>query len=477
MAETFYFYDLETSGVNPRAARVMQFAGQRTDLEMTPIGEPTNLLIKLSEDVLPDPEAILITGITPQQTHTEGLTEAKFLEHFYAEIATTGTIIVGFNTVRFDDEFMRFMNYRNYYDAYEWQWKNGRSRWDLLDLVRMTRALRPEGIKWPVDSSGTPSNRLELLTSINKLDHTNAHDALSDVQASIELGRLLRQKQPKLFDFLLGMRHKNNVANMVNIGEPFVYSSGKYPNEFEKTTVAVKLANHPKKTGALVYDLRHDPMPFAKMSPEALADSWKWKKDSDESRLPIKTLQFNRCPAIAPLGVLDNASQKRLKIDLPLIEQNLSKLKAIDEWPASVLKALDILDSVQQAQFFGDSNTVDEQLYEGFINDHDKEQMNQLRQTSPEKLSSFVEKFSDPRLSALLPLYKARNFPGCLSDEERQTWENFKTHKLLDGGKTSGLARYFARIEELSSQAHLTQKQKNLLEDLKLYGQSLLPSD
>src|SRR3990167_3378201 len=178
---TFYFYDLETSGFNPRTARVVQFAGQRTDMNLKPVGKPHNFYIRLSEDILPDPDAVLITGITPQKTHAEGMTEAEFLKIFSSEVAIADTIFAGFNTIRFDDEFMRFMQYRNFYDPYEWQWQDGRSRWDLLDLVRMTRAIRPEGIKWPFDSDGNPANRLELLASINKLDHANAHDALSDV--------------------------------------------------------------------------------------------------------------------------------------------------------------------------------------------------------------------------------------------------------------------------------------------------------
>jgi exodeoxyribonuclease-1 len=186
--QTYFWYDLETSGINPREDRVMQFAGQRTDLNLEPIGEPVNILIRLSEDILPAPEAILLTGITPQQTLADGVTELEFLKIFYDSVAIPDTIFVGFNSVRFDDEFMRYLNYRNFYDPYEWQWKEGRSRWDLLDVIRMTRALRPEGLQWPV-VDGKPGNRLEMLTKANGIEHSNAHDALADVTASIALAR------------------------------------------------------------------------------------------------------------------------------------------------------------------------------------------------------------------------------------------------------------------------------------------------
>lgn len=200
---TFFFYDLETSGLDPRRHRIMQFAGQRTDMDLQPVGKPVNILVSLSEEVLPDPGAILVTGITPQKTREEGYSEAEFLKLLHDQVVTPGTIIAGFNSVRFDDEFMRYTLYRNFYDPYEWQWKDECSRWDMLDVVRMTRALRPEGIDWPVDAEGNPTNRLELITARNGLAHENAHDALSDVFALIDVARLIKTKQPKLFEYLL----------------------------------------------------------------------------------------------------------------------------------------------------------------------------------------------------------------------------------------------------------------------------------
>jgi len=191
-------------------------------------------LIKITDDILPEPDAVLITGITPQKTKSDGITEAEFLKHFHKNIVLAGTIFVGFNNIRFDDEFIRFMHYRNFYDAYEWQWQDGRSKWDLLDLTRLTRALRPEGIEWPFASDGTPTNRLESLAEVNKLQHDSAHDALSDVNASIAVAQLIKNKQPKLFDYLLTMRTKYKVAELVGSGKPFVYASGRYSSENQK---------------------------------------------------------------------------------------------------------------------------------------------------------------------------------------------------------------------------------------------------
>jgi exodeoxyribonuclease-1 len=477
--QTLYFYDLETSGINPRSSRIMQFAGQRTDLDLVPIGDPDNIIIKLSEDILPDPDAIMITGISPQQTLADGITESEFLDYFHKKIALKGTIFAGFNTIRFDDEFIRFTNYRNFYDAYEWQWQDQRSKWDILDVVRMTRALRPDGINWPFTSDGKASNRLELLTSVNRLDHFNAHDALSDVNATIAVARLIKQKQPKLFDYLLSMRDKNAIAKLVNSSEPFIYTSGRYSAEFEKTTVVISIASHPVQKGSVfVYDLRYDPAPFADMSPEQLAELMaKYKFEEGDLRLPVKQLQFNKCPAVAPMNVLDMASKNRLKIDTEIVNNNLQKLAKIEDFGDRIQEAVRINEKQRQQSIVSDINIVDNQLYDGFFNDYDKEKMRLVRESKQDQLADLSLDFADSRLGNLLLLYKARQFPSSLNIDEQSEWQTYKKQKILDGDQESPLVKYFSRIDQLSKQSGLTKNQQYLLEELKLYGQSIVPYD
>jgi exodeoxyribonuclease-1 len=454
----------------------MQFAGQRTDLNLVPIGKPVNLLVKMSEDVLPAPEAILLTGITPQSTIADGLSEFDFLKLFSEQVALPGTIFTGFNSVRFDDEFMRFIHYRNFYDPYKWQWQDGRSKWDLLDLVRMTRALRPENIQWPVDSHGKSVNRLELLTAKNKLEHTNAHDALSDVHGLIALARLIQNHQPKLFDFLLKMRDKKQVENLVNSGEPFVYSSGTYSSEHEKTTIAVKIGDDIYKSAALVYDLRHDPDEFINSSPVDLAEAWKYKKDENAKRLPVKVLQYNRCPAVAPLSVMDKDSQQRLAIDLELIYANLKKLSKPAAFVEQLQKIRRLNEKASQLSVFEESpDEVDTKLYDGFFSDNDENLMAVVRAADPEELSSLDLPFTDTRLKALLPLYKARNFPNYLTGEERKNWDDFRKRKLLNGGSNSRAAKFAARLQELYEFSHSSVQKQYLIEELRLYIESIMP--
>lgn len=459
----------------------MQFAGQRTNDKLEPIGEPVNVLIKLAADVLPDPDAVMLTGITPQATIAEGLTEAEFLDYFYKEVFQPNTTFLGFNSVRFDDEFMRYLHYRNFYDPYEWHWTEGCSRWDVLDLVRMTRALRPEGINWPESEDGRPTNRLELLTKLNGLAHDHAHDALSDVHATIAVAKMIRDKQPDLFNYLLNVRNKRQVAALMDQGQPFVYTSGRFGSDHLNTTVATLLGKHTQRDEALVYDLRYDPTPFLTMSTNQLIDAWSYKKDRqpDDPRLPVKTIKYNRCPAVAPLGVLNEAAQQRLELTLDIVKRNLTLLKANQtDFAAAVTKALQVMDEAREqadVTFELNDTTVDGTLYQGFIGDQDRRTIRALRVADPADMDGIAAKLADKRLRQLVPLYKARNYPQALSADERQAWEAHVARQLFDG-PNSRLAQYFARLQALAK-GTLSSQQEFLIEELQLYGESIMPSD
>lgn len=474
---TFYFYDLETSGIHPRAQRIMQFAGQRTDADLNPIGEPQNWLVKLTDEILPDPDAVLITGITPQKTLEEGYSEAEFLKLFSAEVLQPDTVICGFNTIRFDDEFMRATLWRNFYDPYEWQWQDGRSRWDLLDAVRMVRALRPEGIEWPFDVKGQPTNRLELLTKANGLDHEAAHDALSDVHATIAVAKLLKQKQPQMFEYLLKMRDKKQVKELVNLEDkiPFVYTSGRYESEYQKTTVAFPLTSG-RNGNVVVYDLRYDPSALVELPEKEIASklfaSWEERKKDGFVKLPVKELQYNRAPAVAPLGVLtQNDGWQRIS----LAESDIQKhLKVLLENPGFAEKVRTVFEG--RPEYKAESDP-DFRVYDGFVGDKDKIKMRAVRAADEDGLADANLDFSDERLAQLLPRYKVRNFPKSVTGDERAAWEQYRTQRLLKGGSGQlSLEQFGQRLAALAQTKGSDDQAQFLLQELQLYAESITPS-
>lgn len=472
---TYYFYDLETSGISPQWGRIMQFAGQRTDTDLNPIGEPHNIMVRLGEDILPDPEAVMVTGITPQMTHQDGVTEAELFDVLDREVFTPNTVMLGYNTLRFDDEFLRYGLYRNFFDPYEREWAEGRSRWDMIDVVRMTRALRPDGIEWPFSEDGTPTNRLEKLSEVNGLTHDSAHDALSDVTATIELARLIRKKQPKLFDHLFGLRNKRKAAALLSLDNPspVVHSTGRFGSENLNTSAVIPIAPHPAHGNAiLAYDLRHSPKPFADYTVEELKQAaftpTKELMKADKPRLPVKTIQLNRSPALAPIGVLDKDSQERINLTLPKIKTHIKELSALQGFGQRVHEAW----RQEEREVNQD---VDAQLYSGFLNDADRKLLSKVRQMSAEQLADWQPQFSDERMNAMFLKYKARNFPQSLSADESAKWEQYRAKRLTAHPGPLHFDQYFKKLAQLAEQYANDTEKKFLLEELQLYGQAIMP--
>lgn len=469
--QTFFFYDLETSGLSSRHDRIMQFAGIRTTLDFKQVGEPYNILVKLNDDTLPSPDALMVTGITPQQTQADGYTEAEFAKLLSEEIFTPDTITVGFNNIRFDDEFVRTLFWRNFFDPYEWAWRDGRSRWDLLDVVRMTRALRPEGIEWPV-VDGKETNRLELLTKLNGIDHLKAHDALSDVEALIAVTKLIKEKQPQLYAHLFTLRDKKKVMELVNLDnkQPFVYVSGRYEADYHKATVAFPITTG-RNGAVVVYDLRYDPTPFLTMPQKELAKIFyaKWEERQKEGfvKLPIKELQFNRAPAVAPLGVLEReGGWERLSLTKEQIEKHRNILLS------SPGLAENIRSLYEGRPEFPKEHDPEAQLYEGFVPDMDKLRIEKVRTATASTLADMHPEFVDERLTPLLLHYKARNFAQSLAEDEVAQWDAWRAKRIQ-----AQLPDFVNRLQELAKIHGDDDAKSYILQELQLWAESIIPVD
>lgn len=478
--KTFFFYDLETSGFSPQNDRIMQFAGQRTDENLNRIGEPVNILVRLNDDVLPSPSALMVTKISPQKTVEEGYTEAEFSKMLVEEYFTPDTVIVGYNNVRFDDVHIQHLLWRNFYPPYDWQWKDGRSRWDLLDVVRMIRALRPEGINWPfVVNEGTgekfAANKLELLTKENGILHENAHDAMSDVDGLIDVARLLKEKQPQIFDYLFKIRSKNEVQKLVNLEnpKPFVYTSGRFKVEFEKTTVAFPIAPA-KNQNVIVWDLRFSPEKFIDWSEDQILENitadFETRSSDDFEPIVAKILQYNKCPAVAPMGVLTEENRQRLKIDLAEIQKNLDILRKNPHFAENLRSAFERRSEVFQDKSSAEKPAPEARLFEGFVSKSDDIKIEAVRNSTDRELADFHPDFADERLTDLLLHYKARNFLKSLSSQEKELWEEYRVENLQ-----KMMPNFMKEFQEIANNQNLNSQEEYILEEIKLWLENILP--
>jgi exodeoxyribonuclease-1 len=470
---SFYWHDYETFGTDPCRDRPAQFAGQRTTYDLEPLGEPLAIYCKPARDVLPAPISCLITGITPQRAEREGLNEAEFAARIHDELSTPGTCAVGYNSIRFDDEFTRNLLYRNFYDPYAREWENGNSRWDVIDLARMCYALRPQGIEWPLRGDGVPSFRLEDLTAANRLGHEQAHDALSDVHATIAFARLLRVRQPRLFDWFFALRRKQRAFELLDHirRTPVLHVSSRYPAERGCTAMVVPLAIHPDQPNkVIVYDLDTDPAPLLELDAADIADRvFTPRGDLPEGieRIPLKAVSANRSPALAPLSVLADVDLQRIRLDRDRCLAHLQKLSGAD------------LTQKVQAVFAsqGGANGASDpelSLYRGFLGDYDRRLLRDVRGTPPDQLAGRLFPFQDARCRELLFRYRARNFPDTLSLAEAAEWEQYRRAKLTTktDATTLTLDEYFREIA--AQRASSNGAQSAILDELEEWGRRIL---
>lgn len=468
MTFSFYWHDYETWGADPRRDRAAQFAGQRTDAELKPLGEPLVIYCKPANDMLPQPDACMVTGITPQQATAKGVVEAEFIARIHRELSRPETCGVGYNSIRFDDEFTRYTLYRNFYDPYAREWRNGNSRWDIIDMVRLTHALRPEGIEWPSHPDGSTSFRLEELTAANGIAHGAAHDALSDVQATIELARLVRRHQPRLYDYVFTHRQKHQVAQLLNLKQrsAVLHVSSMYPSRLGCIAMVAPLVKHPgNSNGVIVYDLRHDPAALLELSDEELHRRLftpQAELPEGVERLPLKTLHLNKCPVVVPMGTLTPEAAERWQIDVARGERYRERLLAAKGLAEKVSR-------IHAMTRFEPVSDPDQGLYSGgFFSDADRQRMQRILVSSPQELAAFPAVFDDQRLPEMLFRYRARNWPETLSAEERERWEAYRLARLFeaDAGGSIQMDDYLARLDELEEDPALPEERRRIIPEL-----------
>ncbi|MGV6809183.1 MAG: exodeoxyribonuclease I [bacterium] len=461
---SFFWLDYETWGVNPRADRAVQFAGLRTDEQLNPIEAPMVFYCQPAMDALPDPEAVMLTNITPQKAAQHGLSENQFFQRIHQALATPNSCSVGYNNIRFDDEVTRFGFYRNFLDPYAYAWQNGNSRWDILDLVRLCYALRPEGMQWAFHTEGEyqgkASFRLQDLTVANHIAHNNAHDALGDVEATIALARLIKEKQPRLFAYYLKFRHKHQAAHLLNVAAASIvlHVSGMFPAEEGCLAPIVPLLVHPQNRNEIIcYNLRYAPHDLRQLDAAQIKTRLYTRTEDlaeEQQRIPLKGIHLNKSPALAPPKTLSPALAKKWRIDWEIIEQNYQQLMAIEGLQDKLLHVYQT-DPHEETKPMLDADLA---LYEGFIPNDDREQCQLLQQTHPEQLAQWSPKvFRDKRLQTLLFRYRARNYPQTLTEQEQQRWQQFCHTRLYEGAY--GANRTWEDVQQ--SLAQLAQQSLN----------------
>ncbi|MDG2459500.1 MAG: exodeoxyribonuclease I [Luminiphilus sp.] len=473
-SDTFYWHDYETSGADAVQDRPWQFAGVRTDTALEIIGEPLTIYARPTPDRLPHPAAIRVTGITPQEAEAKGVVESEFIAMILAELARPKTCGVGYNSIRFDDEITRFASWRNFRDAYAREWQNDNSRWDLLDVTRAFRALRPDGVDWPQRAGGLTSFKLEDLTAANGIEHGAAHDAMADVVATIEMAKLLKRADETLFATLYRQRSKRALGALLDLEllTPLVHVSGMFGAARHNLAIIVPVAWHPHNNGEIIcVDLGRPPH-FLDLDPDVLRDRMftpSRELEEGAERLPIKTIRLNRAPVLLPVQWVAGQVAERLGFDGDLYRGHLAALReARADNPAAFTERFQ---AIWRQQDFPARSDPDVMLYSGFLSNSDRALCDQVVATVPESLASHSYPFEDGRLPELLFRYRARNYPQTLTAAEAAQWREHCAIQWREGAFT--LAQFESELAEERARPGLTQTLSDALDELEGWVRSL----
>ena len=475
MAASFLFYDLETFGSDPRRTRIAQFAGVRTDAALKIIEEPISFYVRPADDLLPSPGATMVTGITPQHALREGMVEADAFARIAEEMSRPETCTLGWNSLRFDDEFVRHGLFRNFHDPYEREWRGGNSRWDLLDVMRLTHALRPEGIIWPKREDGATSFKLEHLALANNVREGDAHEALSDVVATIGMARKFRDSQPRLWDYALKLRDKKFAASLLDTMAmtPALHISQRYPASRLCAAPVLPLTRHPRfDNRVIVFDLDGDAEALLQLDAEGIADRL-YTPAADlppgEKRIPLKEVHLNRSPALVAWSHLRDEDFNRLQIDRAAVEATAADLRM--HGPVLAEKMRQVFASERAYE----PSDADASIYDGFIADGDKRRLAEVRATPPEHLDKREFGFKDARLPELLFRYRARNWPGTLTQSEQDRWDAYRRRRLSTdlGLSEMTFESYQAEIDGLRVLHAGDGDKQVLLDQLQAWGNNL----
>lgn len=431
----FIWHDYETSGINKALDRPVQFAAIKTDNYLKPTGEQWDFYCKLTNDIIPKASAMVLTRINPFYLEKEGLEEYEFAKKIFDIMIEPNTCSLGYNTIKFDDEVTRNLFYRNFFEIYDRENKNGNSRWDLIDLTRAFYAISPDGLKWPKKDDGTPDFKLENLAKENDLIQEQAHNALSDVRATLNLAQILRKNNKDLFDYIYLMKSKENIIQLMddNLKQ---YKLLGWVSSFVKANQGcltfiqpfLKVKNFGEQYWCVDFTSSEEAFNELIQNPKKCLLN-KFKKQDDEISLGGALCQIrpNKSPIIIHPSKLKKVDWGRLGISGDEIKQRYAKIQSFlknEEWLKEINEAIYELPKIEPYI------DVEQKIYQGNFLSYDDKRRCSLIRGKKEPIDKMWPKFSDERMSELLFRYKNRHSIET-TEKEKADWKEWVKKKLI----------------------------------------------
>ncbi|WP_306142626.1 exonuclease domain-containing protein [Roseibium sp. MMSF_3412] len=378
---SFAFYDFETTGTSPAFDQPTQFAAILTNDDLEPL-KRIDVRCRLSPHILPAPWALAVTGVTPDILTNPNLpTWFEFVQTLSALINQWGPATwTGYNNITFDEEVLRQSLYQNLHPSSYLTQMGGNDRLDVMKLVYATWNLEPDALVWPTDDSGRQSFKLDQMAPANGFAHHDAHNALGDVEATIYIASLIRDRAPDVWEQSLRNRSKQKVSELLQSGHPLrlIERFGATPPRSYIGAYAGSSTSNPNSVGFLDLD-QVDP------SELLLADDDVIVKAVDRTPKLVRTVAVNKVPNLFEMDQID-----------PVITNRAMRLAEMTDLRERIGNAIAARFANREAPVH-----VEEQIYAEFYSSTDQRLLKHFQTTSWEERVDVLTRLNDQRARQL----------------------------------------------------------------------------
>jgi len=455
---SFVFYDTETTGTNTSFDQILQFGAIKTDYDLNEI-DRFEIRCRLLPYVVPAPGAMRVTGVTVEQLTDPALpSHYEMVREIKAKLAEwSPAIFIGHNSLGFDEHLLRQAFYKTLHPPYLTN-TNGNCRNDSLRMIQAVARFNPNALKIPINDKGRPVFKLDQLAPANGFDHSDAHDAMADVEATIHLCRLMTERVPELWSGFVRFSQKAAVVDFTLGEDVFLLTDFFYTKPYSWMVTGIG-PNPDNGSEILVFDLSEDPDELAAMPVDELAARLAQRPK------PVRGLRANAGPVVLPYDDVPNDMRELLPSQDDL-RQRASRIK---NDPALVERLISAFMETRQPR--EPSAHVEEQIYDGFAGNDDQEIMDRFHDLDWSDRMPILGQISDERLRSLGQRLVYVESPSVIADSARQEYDIAIARRLMADDGTVPWLTFPKAIEEAGDLLAIADSsdESALLSDLREY--------
>lgn len=421
----FVFYDTETTGSETFFDQILQFAAFRTDSDLNEIGR-FEIRCRIQPHILPSPGALIVTGMTLDRVLDTNLpTLFQMASAIHQKLTEwSPAVFVGYNSLEFDEDLVRQTFYQSLLPTYLTN-TNGNSRLDVMRLALAANEFAPGSLAIPLRPDGKNTFRLDRLAPENGFQHPNAHDAMADVEATLFMARLARDRIPWVWDHMVTMGKKPLAMKRAQDEPVCLYTEFSF-NKPHRWLVSAIAADPGNSGNVIAFNLEHDPSELLTIGEESLK---KWAKSKPK---PLREIKASNCPILLDLSF----AQGRVDI-LKIGEQEIlrrgSPLQSSPELRHRLLRVC-----VEARETYEESHWLERQIYCGFASRSDETLMREYQKASWARRMEISEQLEDERFRRTAKRIIFNERPETLDGETRDAFSRAVAKRWLSNERCLG---------------------------------------